>query len=183
MASPARCAERRRRQRRASAASGRRRSRTEAGSNADIYSDTGAMGSRRYLGPDPITPPRAGRVPTFSVAIAAYEAAAYIGEAVESALAQTLPPHEIIVADDGSADDIEGALAPFGEAVTLLRLPHAGEGAAKRAAAAAASGDFVVILDSDDLFLPERLESLGELAAARPDLDLLTTDAWVEGEG
>lgn len=133
--------------------------------------------------PDPITPPRAGRVPTFSVAIAAYEAAAYIGEAVESALAQTLPPHEIIVADDGSADDIEGALAPFGEAVTLLRLPHAGEGAAKRAAAAAASGEFVVILDSDDLFLPERLKSLGELAAARPDLDLLTTDAWVEVEG
>lgn len=117
------------------------------------------------------------------MAIAAYQAAAYVGEAVESVLAQTLPPHEVIVCDDGSTDDIAGALAEFGDKITLLRREHRGEGAAKCAAAEAATGDFVVLLDSDDVFLPGRLEALGEFAAERPDLDLLTTDAWVEVEG
>jgi glycosyltransferase involved in cell wall biosynthesis len=117
------------------------------------------------------------------VTIAAYQAAAYIGDAVESALGQTVPPCEVIVCDDGSTDDLAGALKRFGDAVTLLRREHAGEGAAKRAAAEAASGDFVVLLDADDVFLPRRLEELGEFAAERPDLDLLTTDAWVEVEG
>jgi hypothetical protein len=44
-------------------------------------------------------------------------------------------------------------------------------------------GDFVVFLDADDTFLPERLEALGELAKARPDLDILTTDAFLEVDG
>jgi glycosyltransferase involved in cell wall biosynthesis len=55
--------------------------------------------------------------------------------------------------------------------------------AAKNAAALAASGDFVSILDADDLFLPDYIEAVGELASARPDLDILTTDAYVEIDG
>src|SRR5205085_2826638 len=51
------------------------------------------------------------------------------------------------------------------------------------AAARAASGDFLAILDADDVYLPERLEALGELAAARPDLDILTSDAYLELNG
>ena len=109
--------------------------------------------------------------------MAAFQAAETIGEAVESALAQTLPPHEIIICDDGSTDDIGGAIARFGERVRLLRQEHRGPGAAKQTASEAASGEFVVVLDADDTFHPRRLEALGEAAAARPDLDLLTTDA------
>jgi hypothetical protein len=124
-----------------------------------------------------------GAVPTFSVVIAAYEAAATIHEAVESALAQTTPPLEVIVTDDGSTDDPAAALADLRDRVTLLRQANAGEGAAKNRAAEAASGDFVVFLDADDVFLPERLEALGELARERPDLDLLTTDAYLEVGG
>ena len=65
----------------------------------------------------------------------------------------------------------------------LLRQENGGEAAAKTAAARAARGEFVAFLDADDVYLPERLEALAELATARPDLDVLTTDAIVEVDG
>jgi hypothetical protein len=86
----------------------------------------------------------------------------------------------VIVCDDGSTDDIEGALAPYRDRIVLIRQANRGEAGAKNTAARAASGDFVAILDADDVYLPRRLEALAELAAARPDLDILTTDAYLE---
>jgi hypothetical protein len=136
-----------------------------------------------FLAPPPERAVPAGPVPTFSVVIAAYQAAEFVGEAVASALAQTTPPHEVIVSDDGSTDELAGALAPWRDQIVLLRNEHAGEAAAKNAGAEAASGDFVVLLDADDVYLPERLEWLGRLAAVRPDLDIVTTDAFLEVEG
>ncbi len=115
--------------------------------------------------------------------IAAYQAADLVAEAVSSALAQTVPPHEVIVCDDGSTDDIEGALEPYMERIVLLRRDHRGEAATKNAAARAASGEFVAFLDADDMYMPERIEAMGELAALRPDLDILTTDSLLELDG
>ncbi len=137
----------------------------------------------RFLVP-PATPAVGpGRRPTFSVLIAVYNAADVIGEAIESALQQTLPPFEVVVCDDGSTDGLDTALEPYRDRIVLLRKEHGGEGSAKNAAAAAASGEFVVILDADDIFLPTRLEALAELAVARPDLDILTTDAYLTVDG
>ncbi len=119
-------------------------------------------------------------MPSFSIIIPAYESAAFIAEAVESALSQTLRPHEVIVCDDGSSDDLEGALAPFRERITLLRRPHRGAGAARNEAVRASSADFVVLLDADDRYEPDRLRALGGLAAMRPDLDILGTDAYYQ---
>ena len=124
-----------------------------------------------------------GRVPSFSVLIPTYQAERYVVAAVESALAQTRPPHEVIVCDDGSTDGTARVLEPYRDRIAYLRKENGGEGSAKNAAARAASGDFVVLLDADDTYLPERLEALGQLAAARPDLDLVTTDAFVEVDG
>jgi Glycosyl transferase family 2 len=122
--------------------------------------------------------------PSFSIVVAAYQSAHVIGDALESALSQTTQPHEVIVCDDGSTDDLERALVAFRDVITVIRRPeNGGEAAAKNAAAREASGDFIVILDADDIFLPTRLEALGELAAERPDLDILTTDAFLELEG
>ncbi len=114
--------------------------------------------------------------------MAAYNAEATIREAVESAVSQVPPPLEVIVCDDGSAVDPAPLLADL-PTVRVLRNDHRGEASAKSAAAQVASGDFVVILDSDDVFLPGRIEALGELARVRPDLDLLTTDAWFTNRG
>jgi GT2 family glycosyltransferase len=138
---------------------------------------------RPLLAPEPTAPVEPATVPTFSVIVAAYQVADLIGEAVESVLAQTAPPLEIVVCDDGSTDDLERALAPYHDNLKLLRQPNRGESAAKNTAAAAASGDYVVLLDADDIWLPQRLEALGELAATRPDLDILTTDSWFELAG
>src|SRR4029079_13057307 len=118
--------------------------------------------------------------PTFSIVIAAWNAAHLIGDAVESALAQTLPPLEVVVCDDESEDDLSGALRPFGDRVTLIRIPHGGEGAAKNVAAQHATGDFAPLLDADDLYRPGRLEAFAELARERPELDVLTTNAYLE---
>ncbi|HEY1689362.1 MAG TPA: glycosyltransferase [Solirubrobacteraceae bacterium] len=124
-----------------------------------------------------------GPVPSFSILIAAYEAAAFIAEAIESALAQTVPAHEIVVCDDGSTDDLEAALAPYRERLVVVRQENRGEGAAKNTAAANASGDYLVFLDADDVYLPTRIEALGAAAAARPDLDILATNAGIEVDG
>jgi glycosyltransferase involved in cell wall biosynthesis len=119
----------------------------------------------RLAAPPPAGPVARAAPPTFSVAIAAYQAADVVGEAIESALAQTVPPHEVVVCDDGSTDDLDRALEPYRDRIVLLRQRNRGEAAAKNAAARAASGDFVAILDADDVYLPERLEALGRLAA------------------
>ena len=58
-----------------------------------------------------------------------------------------------------------------------------GEGAARNAAAQHASADFLAFLDADDVYLPDRLDALAELAGARPDLDVVTTDAFLESGG
>ncbi|MGR7024928.1 glycosyltransferase [Geodermatophilus sp. URMC 62] len=141
-------------------------------------------------GPWPVlVPPRAGVVeraaepPSFSVVIAAYQAEATLAAAVASALDQTHPPLEVVVCDDGSTDGTADVLAGLGDAVRVVRRPNGGESAAKNTAVAAARGDYVVVLDADDVFHPRRLEALAWLAQERPDLDVLTTDAIVEADG
>lgn len=130
--------------------------------------------------PDGLEP---GPEPSFSVIIAAYNVAGFIAEAIASVLGQTKPPLEVIVCDDGSTDDLTGAVAPYTERITLIRKENGGPSTARNAAARAASGDFVVILDGDDVYVPGRLEALSNLARARPDLDVLTSDAVLEVDG
>lgn len=121
--------------------------------------------------------------PNFAVVIPAYEAAATIGAAIDSLRAQTQPPAAIVVCDDGSSDDLEGALAPYGDAVQLLRQEHRGVAAARNALLRAAPADFIVPLDADDVYAPTRLQRLAELAVARPSLDILATDAVFVSDG
>ena len=114
--------------------------------------------------------------PTFSIVITAYEVADVIGPAVESALGQTRPADEVLVVDDGSSDDLAAALEPF-DGVKLVRKENGGGASARNAGVAAASGEFMAILDADDAFQPRRLEAVAKLAAQRPELDLIATDA------
>lgn len=136
-----------------------------------------------FVAPKPSGPVHAVAPLSFSVVIAAYDAAATIAEAVESALSQTRAPLEVIVCDDGSTDDTLGALNPYRDRIVVLRQENGGEASAKNTAVRAARGDFVAILDADDVFLNERLEAFEQLAMARPDLDILTTDAYLEVDG
>src|SRR5438132_894803 len=113
------------------------------------------MALRTFVAPEPVHPIERGSAPSFSIIIPAYQAAEVITDAVESALAQTLPPHEVIVCDDGSTDDLRGALAPYAGEITLLHKEHGGVAGTRNVAIRAATGDFVASLDSDNKLLPE----------------------------
>jgi glycosyltransferase involved in cell wall biosynthesis len=138
---------------------------------------------RPILVPQPASPATREQAPTFSAIIPAYQAAGFIAGAIESILAQSLQPIELIVCDDGSTDDLARSLAPYRDSITLLRKENGGEASAKNAGARAASGEFIAILDADDVYLPERLEALAELSLRRPDLDILTADCLIIANG
>jgi hypothetical protein len=121
--------------------------------------------------------------PSFGVIIPAYEAEATIGEALRSALDQTLPAARIVVCDDGSADRTAAIVEGFGERVTLIRQPNRGPAAARNAAVAAADTDWVVNLDADDVLLPANLAARAALLARDPDLEIIATDGLVEVDG
>lgn len=123
------------------------------------------------------------QAPSISIVIAAFEAAATIGATIRSVIAQLPSPLEIVVCDDGSSDDLAGALSQFGEKVRLVRIEHGGEAKAKNAAIEAATGEFVAIIDADDRFLPGRLSAMQRVLIERADLDLVTTDAVIELNG
>jgi glycosyltransferase involved in cell wall biosynthesis len=135
------------------------------------------------LAPPAADHPETGPRPSFSIVIAAYQAAPTIAHAVRSALAQSVAPREVIVVDDGSTDGTGTALARWQSKIIYRRQPNRGPSAARNAAIRLATGDFVALLDADDVYEPGRIEALTALAASRPDLDLLATDAFLEVGG
>ncbi|MGH7781265.1 MAG: glycosyltransferase family 2 protein [Candidatus Binataceae bacterium] len=98
------------------------------------------------------------RVARVSIIIPAYNAAHTIGQALESALAQTFSDCEIIVVDDGSTDALESALAPYRDRISLIRRRNRGIAAARNAGVAGAGGEYLAFLDADDIWMPERIE-------------------------
>ena len=98
--------------------------------------------------------------PRVSVLMAAYNCAAYVGEAIQSVLAQTMPDLELILIDDGSTDrspEIIASYAARDARVVMHRQENQGIGAATNQALRLARAPYVAILDSDDIMLPERL--------------------------
>jgi glycosyltransferase involved in cell wall biosynthesis len=97
-------------------------------------------------------------------------------EAVESVIAQTYRPIEIIIVDDGSTDEtpsVAGALAAqHGEIVRVIHIANGGPGTAREAGRLAARGEFIQHLDSDDLLLPGKFERQVAALDASPDCDV-----------
>jgi glycosyltransferase involved in cell wall biosynthesis len=114
-----------------------------------------------------------------SVVIAAYNAAKYIGETLESVLAQDYPDVEIVVVDDASTDDTGGVVRKFPtEKVRLLRLPENSGYAARprNAGIRAATGSIIATCDADDLLTPGSLSARVDLLTKEPHLGLVFTD-------
>jgi glycosyltransferase involved in cell wall biosynthesis len=103
-----------------------------------------------------------------SVVIPAFNAASYLGAALGSVLAQTQPPDEIVVVDDGSRDDTAAVAQSF-PGVRLVARSHGGIAAARNAGVAATSREWIAFLDADDLWLPDKLERQFAHMAASPD--------------
>jgi Glycosyl transferase family 2 len=142
-----------------------------------------SVGDWRVSLPPPGVAPGGSRgagTPRLSVVITYYRGQQTVAGAVRSVLEQTLAPHEIVICDDGSPDDLEAGLGELREHVRIIRKENGGTGSALNAAVAAASGDYVVQLDVDDAFCPRRLEAVAAVLADRPDVDIVTGDALIE---
>ncbi|MGH7717712.1 MAG: glycosyltransferase family A protein [Gemmatimonadaceae bacterium] len=95
----------------------------------------------------------------------------YIKEALDSVLAQTYRPIEIVVIDDGSTDGTRDVVMEFGDSVRYRFEPDVGPPAARNAGLSEARGEFVAFLDGDDLWHPEKLERQMARFIAHPELD------------
>ena len=98
-------------------------------------------------------------MPKLSVVIPNYNRATLIGETLDNVLAQTRPPDEVIVVDDGSTDNSVAIIERYGKRVTLIRQANAGPGAARNRGLAAARGELIQFMDSDDLWSLNKLEA------------------------
>lgn len=119
--------------------------------------------------------------PLFSVVMPTYRRAASTAAAVRSVLAQTDGRWECLVVDDGSGDGTRAALSGFTD--PRLRFfwneRNRGQHACRNQAIREARGEWIAFLDSDDLFLPERLARLAAAIASRPSAGFWFTNAWV----
>jgi len=112
-----------------------------------------------------------------SVVIPTYNRGDVLMNAVASVLAQTRPPAEVIVVDDGSRDDTADRMAALTDPrVRYLRQDNAGVSAARNTGVRAACGDVVAFLDSDDVWKPDKLAHDLDVLERHPEVDAVFTD-------
>lgn len=107
-------------------------------------------------------------MPEVSAVIPAYNAARYLGEAIDSALAQTFRDLEIIVIDDGSTDDTARVVARYGGSVRSISQPNRGVSSARNRGIEESRGRYVAFLDADDVWMPAKLQRQLEALRENP---------------
>ncbi len=112
-----------------------------------------------------------------SVIIPTYNYAAYVREAIDSVLAQTVQDFHIVVVDDGSTDDTQAVLATIDDPrVEIVRTPNRGICAACNEGLARARGEFIGFLGADDRWRPDKLERQLQMMDAEPDIVAVMTN-------
>ncbi|MGD0290250.1 MAG: glycosyltransferase family A protein [Candidatus Binataceae bacterium] len=94
-----------------------------------------------------------------STIIPVYNGSATVAQAIDSALAQDFDGQEIIVVNDGSTDNTAEVLAGYGDRIRMIHQANAGVSSARNAGAAIARGEYLALLDADDVWLPHHLKS------------------------
>jgi glycosyltransferase involved in cell wall biosynthesis len=108
-----------------------------------------------------------------SVIIPVYNYEKYLAEAIESVLAQTYQPIEIIVIDDGSTDNSARVAQQFAPRIRYFYQSNAGLGAARNAGVEASQGDYLTFLDADDLWVKNKIALQMALFQGNPEADLV----------
>ncbi len=128
-----------------------------------------------------MAPSSPATVANYTVVIPAFNAAATLAHALDSVMAQTVVPRDVIVVDDGSPDraDIARIVAGYGDRVILLQQDNAGPAAARNAGVRATAGAWVAFLDADDSWLPHKMQAQLALAGDA-DVGLLHGAARVD---
>lgn len=119
-------------------------------------------------------------MPKVSVIIPTYNRAQIVGEAIDSVLSQRYDDCELIVVDDGSTDGTKELVAPYLPRLTYLYQEHQGVSAARNRGITVARGDYISFLDSDDLWLREKLSSQMCFMESYPEYLICYTDEiWI----
>lgn len=111
------------------------------------------------------------REPVVSVVIPTYGHEAFVQATLESVWAQTFTDYEIIVINDGSPDGTDALLKPFAAAgrIRYVRQPNGGQASARNQGITQARGEFIALLDDDDLWLPDKLSWQVEALRSHPE--------------
>lgn len=118
-------------------------------------------------------------VPLVSVIIPAYNAARTLEATVKSVLAQTMQDFEIIIVDDGSKDDSLSVARSFSDSrIQVIAQPNGGAAAARNSGIKAATGEYVALLDADDLWLPRKLEIQLAALEEHPEVQAVQSGAY-----
>lgn len=117
---------------------------------------------------------------SISVIIPSHNRARLLPRCLDSVLAQTRPPDEIIIVDDGSTDGTAALVAERYPDVRLMAQPNRGVSAARNAGVRGARGDWLAFLDSDDAWLPAKLERQCQTIEKDPEQQALhTNEVWI----
>jgi glycosyltransferase involved in cell wall biosynthesis len=119
-----------------------------------------------------------------SIVTPAYNSSAYIAETVESVLRQTWPAFELLIVDDGSTDDTLGiarAVAGDDARVKSFTSPHGGPAVARNTGLRHASGDFIALLDSDDVWDSRYLSEQLALLRNQPEISIVSANVVSRG--
>jgi len=127
---------------------------------------------------------RIGTPGLVSVIIPAYKAARFIKETIDSVFAQTYPHRELIIVNDGSPDtpELESVLAPYLDRMTYIKQENRGLAGARNTGLKAAKGEFVSLLDADDVWLINYLDSQVHFLNEHGEFDLVYCDALFFGD-
>jgi glycosyltransferase involved in cell wall biosynthesis len=118
-----------------------------------------------------------------SVIIPCHNAERWIAQTLQSVATQTYPAHEVIVIDDGSTDDSIAEIQRSGIPVTLLHVAVRNAAAARNAGIEAAKGDWIALLDADDLWYPNHLARAVELLSDSDDVAFMSNHDWIGLKG
>jgi len=118
--------------------------------------------------------------PRVSVIIPTFNRLAFVTEAIESVRKQTYADYELVVVDDGSTDETPQMLHRQYPDITTIRQPHRGVSAARNRGIARAQGTYLAFLDSDDLWMPQKLEKEMAFLEANTGIPVCYTDEiWI----
>jgi glycosyltransferase involved in cell wall biosynthesis len=122
--------------------------------------------------------------PLFSVVIPVYNREKLVGPTIDSALAQTFTDYEMVVVDDGSTDGTANVLRAYGTKIKAVRQANQGPEVARNLGITMATGEYVALLDSDDLLWPHALATYDRIIRAchSPALILGATTYFADGE-
>lgn len=118
--------------------------------------------------------------PLISTVIPTYNYGHFVTAAIDSALSQTFADQEVIVVDDGSQDDTRDRLRPYMDRIRYIFQENQGLSAARNTGIEAAKGEWVALLDSDDIWHPRKLELQATIAREHTGFELVGT-AHVDG--